>query len=114
MKISADKKGDVFICRLEGEIDFNNSPELRKSFIELIESGAEKVILDLEKVIYVDSSGLATLVEMLQKLKNANGQLKLANLQEKVKSVFEITKLERIFEIYPQIQQAIDSFTKET
>lgn len=111
MKMTTDREGDIFVCRLEGEIDFNNSPELRKSFIKLIEDQARKVILDLEKVTYIDSSGLATLVEMLQKLKNSSGRLKLANLQEKVKSVFEITKLEKIFEIYPQIQQAIESFS---
>lgn len=111
MKITTDKQDDIFICRLEGEIDFNNSPDLRKSFIKLIENQAKKVILDLEKVTYVDSSGLATLVEMLQKLKNSDGQLKLTNLQEKVRSVFEITKLEKIFEIYSQTQQAIESFS---
>ena len=110
MKITTDKQGDIFICKLEGEIDFNNSSDLRKSFVKLIESQAQKVVLDLEKVTYVDSSGLATLVEMLQKLKSSNGQLKLAGLQEKVRSVFEITKLEKIFEIYPQVQQAVESF----
>ncbi len=111
MKIITDKQGDVFICKLEGEIDFNNSPELRKSFIKLIENQAQKVVLDLEKVSYIDSSGLATLVEVLQKLKSSNGQLKLVNLQEKVRGVFEITKLEKLFEIYSQIQQAIESFS---
>ncbi len=110
MKITTDKQGDIFICKLEGEIDFNNSPELRKSFIKLIENQARKIILDLEKVSYIDSSGLATLVEVVQKLKGSNGQLKLVNLQEKVRGVFEITKLEKLFEIYPQVQQAIESF----
>ncbi|MCK4947059.1 MAG: STAS domain-containing protein [Candidatus Aureabacteria bacterium] len=110
MKINIDKDGDVFICRLKGEITFSNSPELRKSFIKLIDEQARKLILDLEKVTYMDSSGLATLVEILQKLKSSGGQLKLANLQEMVKSVFEITKLEQMFEFYPEARQAVESF----
>jgi len=99
--------GDVTVCSLSGEININTSPDLRKVFDELISKKVMKVVLDLKNVAYIDSSGLATLIEMLRKMKKYEGKLKLCNLSEKIRGLFEITKLTKLFEMAASEEEAI-------
>ena len=69
------------------------------------------MVINFEKVSYVDSSGLATIVEIFKKLRAYGGALKLVNLSPKVKGLFEITKLEKLFDISDDEEEAIKSFT---
>ncbi len=110
MVVKDKKVGDVVVLSVEGEINFNSSPDFRKSFLKVLDSKEQKVIINLSNVAYVDSSGLATLVEALQKIKGAGGRLKLTNLSAKVKSLFEITKLEKLFEIFLTEEDALKAF----
>ncbi len=102
--------GDVTVCFLNGEININTSPELRKVFDELAEKKAAKVVLDLGGVPYIDSSGLATLIEMLRRMKRYDGKLRLCNLSEKIRSLFEITKLTKLFEMFDKEEDALKGF----
>lgn len=102
--------GDVTICALNGEININTSPDVRKVFDALIAKKTTKVVLDLGSVNYIDSSGLATLVEMLRKMKRYEGKLRLCNLSEKVRNLFEITKLTKLFSIYNSEAEALKEF----
>ncbi|NQU73591.1 MAG: STAS domain-containing protein [Candidatus Omnitrophica bacterium] len=102
--------GDVTVCSLSGEININTSPELRKVFDELTAKKVAKVILDLGSINYIDSSGLATLIEMLRRMKRYNGRLRLCSLSEKVRSLFEITKLTKLFEMFDDEEAAHKEF----
>lgn len=97
MKIQQKQKDEIQILELQGELDFQTSPELRVRLTKLMESPFKKVLINLKKVSYIDSSGLATFVEALQKMKRANGQLVLSELAPAVRGVFEIAKLDRVF-----------------
>ncbi len=110
MKISEEKKGDVMVCSIEGEINLNTSPELRKAFDSFIRDDLKKVVIDFSQVLYIDSSGLATLIELFQRLKKNGGALRIAKMSEKVKSVFEVTKLHKLFEIYDAQELALENF----
>lgn len=110
MVIKDKKAGDIIVLAVDGEINFNSSPDFRKAFLKVLDSNAHKVIVNLGGVGYVDSSGLATLVEAHQKIKNTGGKLKLVKLTPKVKSLFEITKLEKLFEIFSNEEDALKSF----
>src|SRR3989338_621138 len=99
MGVRTEVKSGLTVCRIDGEIDINSSPSIKKSFDSLISKKAPKVIIDLAKVTYVDSSGLATLVEILKNMRTYGGRMRLTNLPPKIKSLFEITKLEKLFEI---------------
>jgi len=110
MKINTQLKNDVLVCAVDGEIDINTSPQVKKSFDKVIKEKREKVIINLEKVSYIDSSGLATLVEILKNFKNYGGKLKLVSLSSKVKSLFEITRLEKLFDISDREDEAINAF----
>lgn len=104
MEVQASQKDGVVILDISGEINLSTSPNLKKAFEK--EQG-KKVVVDLVKVGYIDSSGLATLVEMLKKTKSQGGKLGLAGVSDKVKSLFEITKLDKLFGIFPNRDEAL-------
>lgn len=104
MVVKASELDGVTIFQVSGEINISTSPELKKQYEK---QPAKKLVIDLEKVGYIDSSGLATLVEMLKKTKSQGGALGLSGMSEKVKSLFEITKLDKLFLILPTQQEAV-------
>ncbi len=104
MLVKSVEQQGVTVFLVEGEININTSPELKKTFEK---SQGKKIVVDLEKVSYIDSSGLATLVEILKKTRTQGGALGLSGMSEKVKSLFEITKLDRLFKIYPNQVEAV-------
>jgi len=110
MKIKEEKASDEVICVPEGEINISNSPELRKAFDSIIKRNEKKVLVDFSGVPYIDSSGLATLVEMFQRLKKIGGRLRFNSMESKVKSIFELTKLHRLFEIFEDRNSALKDF----
>lgn len=107
MKITEEKLNDILICKTEGEININTSPELRKAFDEYIQRGIKKVLFDFSQISYIDSSGLATLIELLQRLNKSGGKLNICNVSEKIKNIFEVTKLHKLFKIYEDRQDAL-------
>lgn len=110
MPVKIETKNGLTVFYAEGEIDINTSPSVKKQFDRLISSKTPKIIVNLEKVTYVDSSGLATLVEILKNMRSYGGRLRLSNMSSKIKSLFEITKLEKLFEIIADEAEAISTF----
>ena len=111
MQFKQEDKNGILVCYMTGEIDINTSPQIKKSFDKVIGSKKEKIVLNFKDVDYVDSSGLATLVEMLKGIRSYGGKLKLSNLSTKVKNLFEITKLEKLFDITPEEEEAVKSLS---
>ncbi|MFH1798213.1 MAG: STAS domain-containing protein [Candidatus Omnitrophota bacterium] len=110
MRVSFEEKSGVAICRIEGEIDIDTSRDIKRSVDKVISRDKNKVIINLKDVNYVDSSGLATMVEILKSLRLVNGELKLTNLSQKVRGLFEITKLDKLFDIEENEENAVASF----
>lgn len=110
MKLRFENKGDVTVCYIEGEVDINTAPSIKKMFDKMTKGSPMKVAINFKDVTYVDSSGLATLVEILKNMRVYGGKLKLTNLSSKIKSLFEITKLDKLFDILSEEQEAISSF----
>ena len=110
MKISQKQNNDITIFNVDGDVDINSSPDMREAFEDIANTKVMKVVVNLSGVPYVDSSGLATLVEMLKKTRSYGGKLHLASLAPKVKSLFEITKLEKLFDIFDTEEEAIANF----
>jgi anti-sigma B factor antagonist len=110
MKISEEIRNGVKICKVEGEVNIETSPQLRKVFEDFIKNNIKKIAIDFGLVSYIDSSGLATLIELSQRLKKIDGKFRLFALSEKVKNVFEVTKLFRVFEIFDTQEQALNEF----
>lgn len=95
------------VCvRLVGEVDLSRSPELRAGLLELVKTKPAKLIVDLTGVPYMDSSGIATLVETLQLQRRQQGRLVLFGLQPKLRSVFEVVRLNMVFTIVEDLDAA--------
>jgi anti-anti-sigma factor len=108
--VTIEKKDDILVCRVSGEITFSTSPDLRKRLIEPIEQGTKKVVINMKGVSYIDSSGMATLVELLQKVKSSEGDLKLAEAPDKVKEILDMVRLKDIFDFEDTEEKALGSF----
>ena len=105
---SARKDGDALLAAVRGEIDLHNSPELRTALIDLLtRANPKKLILNLGLVQYMDSSAIAVLVEMLQKLRRSGGKICLTNLQPRVKGLLEIARLDSIFILVATDEEAL-------
>ena len=103
---SSETTDDSCVVRLQGDIDFSRSPELRNGLLQIVEQGAPRLILDLSEVPYMDSSGVAVLVEILQKQRKKDSKLVLCNMQSKVKGIFEISQLHKVFAIVDDLEAA--------
>src|SRR3989338_332611 len=110
MAVKTESKNGLMVCYIEGDVDINSSPDLKKIFDKLISKKTPKIVINLVKVPYVDSSGLATLVGILKDMRAYVGRMRLAHVSPKIKSLFEITKLDKLFEIMASEEEAISTF----
>ncbi len=103
LNITERQAGDVTVLDLAGKITIGEgSVALRSAIKRLAEEGKKKILLNLNKVSYVDSSGIGELVSSFTTIKNQNGQLKLLNLSQKIQDLMTITKLHTVFDVYDE------------
>jgi len=100
---------DGLYVALTGEIDLSRSPALRQELLDMTRGKPDRLIIDLNDVPYMDSSGVATLVETLQQLRRNQGRMILCNMQQKVRSIFEIARLDMVFTIVSDERQALEA-----
>jgi anti-sigma B factor antagonist len=110
MNIKEREKDGVVICSVEGEVNIDTVADLKTVFKELVQKGKQKVLLDFAYLEYIDSAGLASLIDLAKGLKAIQGNVFLANLSPKVRSLFGITKLEKMFKIYESEDKALEDF----
>jgi len=114
MKLKEKLEGNVAILSLSGNMMGGpDTDKLHEKVKSLIDDGITKVIIDLKGVKWMNSSGLGALMACFGSLSNANGKLKLANVAEKVKSVFMITQIIKFFDTYETVDRAVASFVEE-
>jgi anti-sigma B factor antagonist len=103
------EQGVLVSGMINGEIDLHNSPSLRMSLLEVLRRWKpKKLILNMSKVPYVDSSAIAVLVEVLKELRQVQGRVMLAELQPRVKGLLEIARLDSIFVIVKDDREAME------
>jgi anti-sigma B factor antagonist len=95
------------VLPLEGEIDLHVSPRISAALGAMIEQKPPRLVVDLSKVTYIDSSGLAVLIEGMQNVEAYGGKFILAGIQENVKPIFEIARLDQVFIIFPHVDAAL-------
>ena len=88
------------ILALEGDIDMHRSPEVKETLEPLIAQKVPRILVDFSAVTYIDSSGLATMIETLQRIQSYGGKFAMFGLRESVRSVFEIARLDQIFRLF--------------
>ncbi|PLX75856.1 MAG: anti-anti-sigma factor [Desulfuromonas sp.] len=111
MNLQTEDKGVAVLLTLNEErLDAHNSGDLKTQMLKLFEQGKNNLVVDMQAVRFVDSSGLGALVSGFKNASSRNGSLKLTGLQLQVKSMFELTRLHRVFEIYNDAEEALGSF----
>jgi anti-sigma B factor antagonist len=113
MEISVTETAGVTVLKPMNErLDAHNSDTLKEAMKEVFEGGAKNVLVDLSQVRFIDSSGLGALVSGFKNSVSHRGRLALSGLQEQVRSMFELTRLHRVFEIHEGVDPAMASLAK--
>jgi len=102
------------VIELEGEVDVYTAPQLKQQMINLLESGNKQMIIDLTKVEYLDSTALGVLIGGLKRMREMDGNMVLVCPSARIRRVFEITGLDKIFDIYNTADEAQEAVGKET
>ncbi len=95
------------VLPLEGDIDLHVSPALTESLNAMIKKKPERIVIDLCRVTYIDSAGMAALILAMQEVEAYGGKFFLSGLQETVRSIFETSRLDRTFRIFPDVDAAL-------
>ena len=95
------------VLPLTGEIDLHVSPALTASLDAMTERKLERIVIDLSRVTFIDSAGLAALILAMQKVQAFGGKFFLAGLDETMRLIFETSRLDQIFQIFPDVDAAL-------
>ncbi len=104
---SSQKGNGAVTLTIKGEIDMSSSSKVRAHLTDLFKGNQSAIVVDLSDVSYIDSSGIATLVEGLQWSHTSNKKFRLTGLAPMVKDVFEIARLLTVFEVYDSQEEAL-------
>jgi anti-sigma B factor antagonist len=110
MSFTTTKKDGVVIMEIDGQLIVGNRQELKQKMLDELEKGGKKFLIDFAKTGYIDSSGLGVLVSLSKKIREQGGDLRLANLNDDLKTLFELTKLDTLFKIADTREKALGSF----
>jgi anti-sigma B factor antagonist len=98
---------DVQALDLEGEVDVYTAPVLRQAIMDQVEGGVKHLLINLARVEYLDSTGLGILIGGVKRLKEQGGSLRLVGPSARIQRIFEITGLNKIFDVYASEQEAL-------
>jgi anti-sigma B factor antagonist len=110
MSFSIAKNGEVTTVEVDGQLIVGNRQELKAKVLDELDKGARKFLIDFRKTGYIDSSGLGVLVSLSKKIREQGGELRLADLNEDLRTLFELTKLDTLFQIAETHDNALNSF----
>ena len=102
------------VLPLEGDIDLHVSPAVRESLNAMIRKKPKRIVIDLSRVTYIDSAGIAALILAMQEVEAYGGKFLLAGLQETLRLIFETSRLERVFRIFPNVDTALAASESST
>ncbi len=107
LSLNHRKEGDHTVLEVGGEVDVYTAPKLRERLVELVSDGHYKIIVDMTKVEFLDSTGLGVLVGGLKRVRSHDGSLALVCSQERILKIFRITGLTKVFPIYDTLDEAL-------
>ena len=109
MELNFEMKDNVGVLKVSGRLDAYNSAEFKENFTKYAEQTVN-FVLDLSTLDFLDSTGLGSLVACLKAISEKDGDIRIANMSEKPRMVFEITRAYKIFEIFDDVDVAIMSY----
>jgi anti-sigma B factor antagonist len=107
LSLSTRPEGDRTVVEVGGEIDVYTAPKLREQLVDLVADGKYHLIVDMENVDFLDSTGLGVLVGGLKRVRAHEGSLRLVCTQERILKIFRITGLTKVFPIHSSVAEAV-------
>lgn len=107
MEIKEETRGKVKIVGLRGKLDANSSPDVEKKLQALMDRGEERLVLDLSELTYISSLGLRIFISVAKNIRNVDGKLALAGLNDHIYEIFKIARFTNIFSIFPSCEEAV-------
>lgn len=106
LDIKSERDGEVCAVHLDGEIDVYTAPRLKEELVSVVESGCPNVVVDMEKVGFIDSSGLGVLVSALRRARERDGVVRIVCTRDNILKIFRITGLDKVFPIFADMDEA--------
>lgn len=97
--IEFDQKDEELLAKLKGDLDINTSPELKMAVLEEYRLDPKNIVFDLEKLDYLDSTGLGAFISIFKNIKEHDHTLKIVKAKDRIVKLFKITELDQIFEV---------------
>jgi anti-sigma B factor antagonist len=110
MSFTASTQGGITIIEIDGQLIVGNRQALKQMVLDELEKGTRKVLVDFSRTGYIDSSGLGVLVSLAKRIRELGGELRLANLSDDLQTLFELTKLDTLFQISETRDRALENF----
>lgn len=107
LDVDTARREGATVLTLRGEIDVYTAPRLRQAIVDLVDAGDARIVVDMEKVDFLDSTGLGVLVEGLKRARNRDGSLSIVATQDKILKIFDITGLNKTFSIHRSVDEAV-------
>ncbi len=110
MSFQVSQNGGITLVEVEGQLIVGNRQELKQKVLEHLEGGDRKFVIDFSNTGYINSSGLGVLVSLSKKIREQGGELRLSSLNEDLRTLFELTKLDTLFRIADTKEEALEGF----
>ncbi|HUT75120.1 MAG TPA: STAS domain-containing protein [Armatimonadota bacterium] len=114
MELSSRRLGaTTAVLTIGGEVDLYTTPQVKEEIVGLIDAGVRRLVVDLSAAEYLDSTALGTLVGALKRLREHDGELRLANPAPRIRKLLEITRLLKVFEVRDSVAQALEGWHEQ-
>jgi len=108
---SVKEMGEISIINLKGYLDAHTAPTLENNFTQLIGNNKFKIVVNFEDLAYISSAGLGVFMAYIENIRENNGDIKLANMSDKVFNIFDLLGFPLLYEIYKHEDEAIKKFS---
>ena len=110
MELLERNQGEIVIVALKGRLDSSSAPQLGKSVEKVLLASHPKLAVDMSGVTFIDSSGLSALVQVMKRCRERQGAMVIFGLQQTVRMIFELTRLDKAFDLFPSEKEALKFF----
>jgi anti-sigma B factor antagonist len=105
-----DEKGEIKYLTLRGRIDTNTSTELEQKITDLLDTGSQKILINLGEIDFISSAGLRVLLATAKKLNSSSGELRICSLNEVTEEIFEVSGFSSILNVFKTPEEALEGF----
>jgi anti-sigma B factor antagonist len=108
LKTKVDEVGGIIVLQLTGALDYRSSPQMVNFLLGLLRNDKKKVVIDLENVDHIDSTGLGALVRVKREIDKRSGHLAIGGATDSIEKMLKTTRLDEVLKLYPEVKGAVE------